>query len=136
MASRKLLSPIPRDDCHTHKLVFGAFFSSVQIAVKIHAKPRQLDIKKPPPTVTVGGLFLDDLIESSQLVAPLTATKAFITPGRFTTGTGYVNRQGSALEVSAVERFNRRFGICLRGHLDEAESFGLVREFVLDNRCG
>jgi len=61
-------------------------------------------------------------------------TKAFIAPGGFATGTGYINRQGPALEVGAVKRFNRRFGIGLLGHLDETESFGLVREFVLDHR--
>lgn len=47
------------------------------------------------------------------------------------TGTGFVDRQGTALEILLMERVNRRIGVRLGTHLDERETPGTTGGAIL-----
>jgi len=61
-----------------------------------------------------------------------TPTTAATTRALFT-GTGFVNGQGSAIVLLAVERGNRRRSLFIAGHLDEAETFASAGLTVADD---
>ena len=62
------------------------------------------------------------------------ATTAAARAGPVGAGPSFVSRQGTALEVDAVQSGDGLVGLVLVRHLDEAETAGLTGKLVLDDR--
>src|SRR5204862_6132862 len=73
--------------------------------------------------------------QGMRLEAPASATAPpAATAATFGTRARFVHVHGLALQVLLVECRDRRLCFCAAGHFDEAETFGLSREFVVDHR--
>jgi len=65
-------------------------------------------------------------------IAVTAATTTEITPRSLFARTRFVDRQGAAVKVLAVQIGNRFVGLLLRAHLDKTEASRLAGEFVHD----
>src|SRR5260221_10407140 len=69
---------------------------------------------------------------SAAAAAATTSTAAEVAARTFFPRTGFIDGQGAALKVFAVEFADGFVGVLLGGHFHEAKSTGLARELIED----